>query len=270
MKYAIIILGIIATLLSSCNINTDQQRQLEDLENKRREAEKLYEDSKQAAEEVIEGVKDVGRQLEQIQTQRPGLLSPFNLGVTWTAISGYYNNTSQSSEGCGVGGGPGLDHCRNQLFGLDLKPSQPFENDKTVLAPASGTVALLAGDCILLTLEDNINLNVCHFASTNVKEGEKVERGKVLGIRSTSWVHISLDNRHNLGTLCNSGKCFLPVPFSGTYSLEGMSLDPDLSGDTVTLPYERCAEKGITCQFQVKANQYSGNLAGISTNIAIP
>lgn len=200
------------------------------------------------------------------------LLSPFNNRVTWTVSSGYYNNRNQTSTGCHIGTGP--DHCRNQLFGLDMVPDQ--QSDKKILAPGNGKVSFkgkLEGGCVGLriTLDNGLNLNVCHFATWNVSTGDRVLRGKVLGTRSTSHVHLSLDNRYKIGTLCKGpDRCFLPVPFDGQHTIEGMVLDPDPNGETVTLPYSLCNQrKNISCQFKVRFQQNQG-LKGTSSNIAIP
>ncbi|MEK7559215.1 MAG: hypothetical protein AAB521_02845 [Patescibacteria group bacterium] len=198
------------------------------------------------------------------------LLSPFNNGVTWSVVSGYYNNRNQSTTECHIGIGP--DHCRNQLFGLDMVPNP--ENDTEILAPGNGKVSFrgkLEGGCIGLriTLDNGLNLNVCHFATWNVNTGDRVLRGKVLGTRSTPHVHLSLDDRYRIGTLCPKGQCFLPIPFDGQHTLEGMSLNPDPNGETVTLPYPLCGRRNASCQFKVVFQQYQ-DLQGISSNIAIP
>jgi len=202
------------------------------------------------------------------------LLSPFNNGVTWTISSGYYNNRDQSKAGCHVGQGA-PDHCRNQLFGLDMVSDQ--QSDTDILAPGNGKVGFVGNledeDCIgvRITLDNGLNLNVCHFATWNISTGERVLRGKVLGTRSTPHVHLSLDNRYKIGTLCpGKERCFLPVPFDGQHTIEGMSLDPDPNGETVTLPYPLCDQrKNISCQFKVGFQQYQG-LKGTSSNTAIP
>lgn len=199
------------------------------------------------------------------------LLSPFNNAVTWTVSSGYYNNRDQSSTGCHIGIGP--DHCRNQLFGLDMVPDQ--QNDKEILASANGKVSFkgkLEGGCIGLRiiLDNGLNLNVCHFATFKVSTGDRVLRGKVLGTRSTTHVHLSLDDRYRIGTLCpGQDHCYLPIPFDGQHIIEGMSLNPDPNGETVILPYPLCDQRKISCQFKVGFQQYQG-LKGTSSNVAIP
>lgn len=200
------------------------------------------------------------------------LLSPFNNGVTWTVSQGYFNNSDQSKIGCHVGLGP--DHCRNQLFGLDMVSDQ--QSDSDILAPGNGKVAfkgkLEDEDCIGLriTLDNGLNLNVCHFASFNVSLGERIVRGKVLGIRSTPHVHLSLDDRYRIGTLCpGQERCFLPIPFDEQHTLEGIVFNPDPNGETVLLPYSLCDTRKVDCQFEVGFQQYKGT-PGISTNVAIP
>ena len=200
------------------------------------------------------------------------LLSPFNNGVMWTASQGYLNNRNQSKEGCHIGIGP--DHCRNQLFGLDMVPDQ--QNDTDILAPGNGKVTfrgkLPEENCIgvRITLDNGLNMNVCHFASFNVSQGDRVLRGKLLGIRSSPHVHLSLDDRYRIGTLCpGKDRCFLPVPFDGKHTLEAMSLPPDPNGETVTIPYPLCDQRKVSCQFKVGFQQYQG-LKGSSSNTAIP
>ncbi|OGH14940.1 MAG: hypothetical protein A3H50_03680 [Candidatus Levybacteria bacterium RIFCSPLOWO2_02_FULL_37_10] len=200
------------------------------------------------------------------------LLSPFNNGVAWTVFNGYLDNRDQSKNGCGVATKP-LDHCRNQLFGLDMVPDQ--ESDKEILAPANGKVSFrgeLEGGCIGLrvTLDNGLNLNVCHFAAWNVSVGDRVLRGKVLGTRSTPHVHLSLDDRYRIGNLCpGQDRCFLPIPFDGQHTLEGVPLNPDPNGETVILPYPLCDQRNAGCRFKVGFQQYQG-LPGMSSNIAIP
>lgn len=222
------------------------------------------------------GADKIGRvNLSDIKDPDPDrdfdLLSPFNNGVTWTVVSGYYNNRDQSSTGCHIGLGP--DHCRNQLFGLDMTPNQ--QADREILAPTNGKVSFkgrLEGGCIGLriTLDNGLNLNVCHFATWNVGTGDRVLRGKILGTRSTPHVHLSLDDRYRIGTLCpGKDRCFLPIPFDGQHTIEGVSFDPNPNGETVSLPYPLCDKRRVDCQFEVDFQQYQG-LKGTSSNISIP
>lgn len=207
------------------------------------------------------------------QNKDDTLLSPFNNGVTWSVTSGYYNNRKQDNIGCWIGRGP--DHCRNQLFGLDIVPDQ--QGDPQILAPGNGKVIfkgkLPDENCmgVKIALDNGLNLNVCHFASYNVEEGDRVLRGKVLGTRSMPWVHLSMDDRYRIGTLCPGKEhCYLPVPFDGQHTIDGIAFDPDSNGETVVLPYPLCEQrKNISCEFKVGFQQYQG-FKGTSTNIAIP
>lgn len=200
------------------------------------------------------------------------LLSPFNNGVTWKVFNGYLDNRDQTQEGCGVSSNA-LDHCRNQLFGLDIIPDQ--QSDTQVLAPVDGSIGYvgeLEGGCVgmRILLDNGLNLNMCHFATLNIKNGERVKRGKVLGTRNTTHVHLSLDDRYRIGTLCpGKERCFLPVPFNGNHTIEGISFDPDPNGETVLLPYSLCENKKVNCEFTVGFQQFKG-WTGKSTNVAIP
>src|SRR6185503_10311268 len=104
-----------------------------------------------------------------------------------TVVHGY--NDPIVGEPCAIGTAP--DHCGNQRYGLDLSPSDA--TDTNILAPLPGSIAWISGDCLGLKTTDNLNLNVCHFASASVAVNDTVARGAVLGTRSTSWIHLSLD-----------------------------------------------------------------------------
>src|SRR6266849_708675 len=188
------------------------------------------------------------------------LLAPFNKGDTFHVLTGYYNNRDQSMSGCHIGTAP--DHCDNQLFGLDLRPDQ--QSDYQVLAPTWGKVAWVDSppNCIGLTLNDNFNLTVCHFSSVNVKVGDQVQRGKILGTRKTSTqhVHLSIDNRNPNGP-CN--QC-LPIPFNvakGGHTFEATSLNPNHDGKGETVTY-------ASQTFIVEFNEWTGT-GWTSTNTAI-
>lgn len=208
------------------------------------------------------------------QSKNNSILSPFNNGVTWSVYNGYLDNRDQSWAGCGVAF-RALDHCRNQLFGLDLVPDQ--EIGFQILAPANGTIiwkGRLEGGCVgvRIRLDNGLNMNVCHFATFNVEEGKHVARGAILGTSSTQHVHMSLDDRYGSGNLCPGAKdevCNIPVPFSGVYTIEGISFDPNPNGETVILPYPKCDKNKVVCQFNVDFQQYRG-FKGTSTNRAIP
>jgi len=159
------------------------------------------------------------------------LLAPVSRGQTLTVLHGY--NDPLPGEPCNIGGG-GADHCGNQKYGLDLVPGAQAAArtlaaqadgrtlapaDGPILAPLPGRIAWISGDCLGMLTRDNLNLNVCHFSSFSVALGDEVARGAVLGTRSTSWVHLSLDDRYR-----DPSKP--PVPFSGAHTLEGLSLEP--------------------------------------------
>lgn len=157
------------------------------------------------------------------------LRAPFNKGDTFYVknLGGYHNHPQ---AGCAIGTFP--DHCNNQLFGLDLVPNK--QSDTTVLAPVGGIITGIPSDpkefgCMQLMLYDGLSLNVCHFSTWNVKDGQQVVQGQVLGIRNTIHVHLSLDNRQ-------AGSPYPPAPFSGAHTIEGMSLasNHDGKGETVT------------------------------------
>src|SRR3990172_7740554 len=155
-------------------------------------------------------------------TTPPGdvaLLAPVSRGQTLVVVHGY--NDPIPGEPCVIGGG-GADHCSNQKYGLDLNPSRQAELE--ILAPLPGRIAWISGDCMGIRTRDDLNLNVCHFGRFDLGVGDEVSRGAVLGARSTSWIHLSLDDRYR-----DSSRP--PVPFNGTHRIEGLSFDPQ--ADTV-------------------------------------
>ena len=141
------------------------------------------------------------------------LLAPVSAGQQLTVIHGY--NDPLPGETCIIGNAS--DHCRNQQFALDLVPSE--QNNRDILAPLPGQIAWIAGNCLGIRTQDDLNLNVCHFAQFNVAQFATVARGAVLGTRSTSWIHLSLDDRYR-----DASKP--AVPFNGAHTLEGIAFDP--------------------------------------------
>jgi hypothetical protein len=164
------------------------------------------------------------------------LLAPVAKGVTLTVIHGYndppYNQ--QNPEACSIA--TVRDHCANQQFGLDMTPGPGW--DKKILAPAPGTpkafVRGAGGPCLLFTLDDGLNLNICHFDSQRTDLlGKHVERGTVLGTAATSWLHLSLDARPKqcTGGWTNQPSYYCPIEFVSPHTLEGKSLPSDGSAN---------------------------------------
>lgn len=144
-----------------------------------------------------------------------GFQAPVASGQTLTVIHGY--NDPIAGETCVIGSGP--DHCENQQFGLDLEPSD--QGDTRVLSPTAGTVAwndTEGSGCIGIATGDGLNLTVCHLASPAISVGTPLDTGDELGTRSTSWIHLSLDDR--------SGPNPQAVPFVGAHRIEGLEFSP--------------------------------------------
>jgi murein DD-endopeptidase MepM/ murein hydrolase activator NlpD len=180
-------------------------------------------------------------------TGKVALLAPFRNGTAFRVSSGYYNNQDQSANGCHIGRGP--DHCRHQLFGLDLAPSQ--SSDRDILAPVPGKVDWITNDCLGLILADGLNLTICHFSSFNVKRGDSVPRGCVLGARS-AHVHLNLSNRRV--------NPWLPVAFNQGHTFERRVLNPNHDGNGKTVDYANHT-------YKVDFNEWQG-VPGTSTNKA--
>ena len=143
------------------------------------------------------------------------LSAPVASGQTLTVIHGY--NDPLPNEACNIGTPP--DHCNNQKYGLDLKPSDL--SDTNILAPLPGFVNWMAGGCLGILTGDNLNLTICHFQTVLVANHQAVFRGQILGIRSDGWIHLSLDDRYN-----HPASPYPPVAFNGAHTLEGFSFDP--------------------------------------------
>jgi Tol biopolymer transport system component len=156
------------------------------------------------------------------QDQSVYLLAPVAAGQTLTIIHGY--NDPLPGEICDIGNKLGIaqtkgDHCNNQMYGLDLQPSD--QSDTKILAPLPGIIAWITGECLGILTKDNLNLNICHFQTFDVAEQDNVSRGDILGTRvvTKEWIHLSLDD-------ANYGGNRQPIPFNGVHTIEGISFDP--------------------------------------------
>ena len=147
------------------------------------------------------------------------LLAPVASGQTVKVVHGY--NDPLPSENCVIG--TNSDHCNNQRYGLDFTPSN--QNLQEVLAPTSGKIAWTSGDCLGIRTLDDYNLTICHFGQFLKAVNDQVSRGTVLGTRSTSWIHLSMDDRYR-----HSSKP--PIPFDNTHTIEGVSFAPPTNENT--------------------------------------
>ncbi len=160
------------------------------------------------------------------------LLAPFPYGTKFTIEAGYNDAYGLS---CTVG--TALDHCQNQLFGLD------FVGSTTVLAPVGGDVTSTYKylfnnvwvDCVFIQMDDALNLSVCHIldATLNAHQGDTIPRGKLLG-QSDGHVHLNMDKRENLGYNYPN---YYPVPFTVDHTIEGMSYTANHDGKGVNVSW---------------------------------
>jgi hypothetical protein len=170
-------------------------------------------------------IMDTGKLQQPASLNDASLTSPASPGQVLTIIHGY--NDPAPGAPCKPGTPP--DHCNNQKYGLDLKPSKL--DDKQILAPLPGKinwmddVTKVAFACLGILTKDNLNLTICHFGSFNVNKGDEVQRGKLLGLRNTDWIHLSLDARyddkHN-----QIPQPWKPIAFIGIHTIEGQSFEP--------------------------------------------
>lgn len=160
------------------------------------------------------------RQAQASVTADVSVQAPVAAGVVVKVINGY--NNPPPGVRCDIGTGP--DHCDNQKYALDLEPLNT--SDLRILAPVSGTVAWIdeGPACIGIRTPESYSLSLCHFGSYSVGFNQSVQRGQVLGNRSTPWIHVSMDDRFR-----NSAKP--PVPFDGPRAFEGAVLRPGLDSE---------------------------------------
>jgi hypothetical protein len=163
---------------------------------------------------AIEGDGLLTAYQEEVSQSPFALLAPVAAGQQLYVSHGY--NDPLPEEDCNIGGG-GADHCDNQRYGLDLVPSD--QDDLAILAPLPGRVEWKSGDCLGIRTEDDLNLNICHFGTFEVQVGVQVSRGTMLGMRNTSWIHLSLDDRYR-------DSSWPPVPFNDEHTIEGESFEP--------------------------------------------
>ncbi|MEU1001665.1 hypothetical protein [Streptomyces tibetensis] len=156
------------------------------------------------------------------------LTDPFRHGsgegrAPYRVVQGYHNNKGR----CVIGRGP--DHCANQLFSVDLEPTDKAAVSAKVYSPAPGTVRWRDSDtgCLGMDLADGLNLTVCHMSSFNVAAGASVRRNEVLGVRRTPWVHLGVDDRR-------AGRPYRPVTLTATTS----GWDHTLDGAALTSGHE--------------------------------
>jgi Tol biopolymer transport system component len=157
----------------------------------------------------------------QLKDESAYLLAPVSAGQQMNIIHGY--NDPLPGEDCHIGIAP--DHCQNQKYSLDFFISD--QSDKYILAPLPGIIKWIDTDpnsknpCLGIITEDNLNLTICHFQSFYVNKLDPITRGQILGTRSTSWIHLSLDDRYNNPTLP-----YTPIPFNGVHTIEDISFVP--------------------------------------------
>lgn len=167
-----------------------------------------------------------------------GLLAPVPKGTQISSVLHGYNDfpwTSANTYTCKIPSQ--TDHCRNQQFGLDLTPASGW--NLQILAPAPGKITAkvsgAGGDCVNFLLDDNTNLNICHFKSVSAPLNTHVSRGKILGKSSQKdWIHLSLDKRPSKD--CSGGwklaakqelAYYCPVQFTSPYVFESLQFPWD-------------------------------------------
>ena len=191
------------------------------------------------------------------------LTSPFSSGVHFHVIStadaaqgyvpGGYDNVPPGGS-CTTGTAP--DHCRNQLFALDLLPAVQNTTSREIHAPVPGTIRWRQNDCLGMDLGmdglgKTLNLTLCHFGTfdSQATAGRAVTRGQLLGTRSTNHIHMNLDYRP--GTDKTKWE---PVPFTevdGGHTFMSFALNPNHDGTGESVSW---AGKS----FKVERNEWGG------------
>jgi Mg-chelatase subunit ChlD len=155
------------------------------------------------------------------------LTSPVSPGESLRIVHGY--NDPKPDEKCTIGVAP--DHCNNQKYGLDLKPSD--QSDKIVYAPLPGKInwmddpTTISLPCMGILTDDKLNLTICHFGTfaVGLHVHDRVKRGQILGERNTSWIHLNIDDRYDSDLAQKPKQDWVPLPFSGIHTIEGKAFE---------------------------------------------
>jgi DNA-binding beta-propeller fold protein YncE len=153
----------------------------------------------------------------------PGIKAPVLGRMRLVNYNGYDSDANNSN--CVQKPG-NLDHCENQLYGLDLDPTDRSDKGLTMVSPIDGEIVRWNSEagCLFIRLKDpdpvygNVYLSLCHFAQP-LKTSGTVRRGECLGRRSEG-IHISLATKPD-------DKSGTALPFTGRYHFEGRSLCPN-------------------------------------------
>jgi len=208
------------------------------------------------------GSSSSGSSAFTVQAGAPAALtSPFAAGVHFHVISsadkgyfpGGYDNVPPGTT-CVTGRAP--DHCRNQLFAVDLLPAVDDTVSQQIYAPVSGTIRWRSADCLGMdlgtdALRRTLNLTLCHFGTfaSGAEVTKNVARGQLLGTRSVHHIHMNLDLRPG-----SDPAQYLPVPFSevdGGHTFMSFALNPNHDGTGVSV-----VVAGKT--FVVEPNEWGG------------
>ncbi len=137
-----------------------------------------------------------------------GVPLPTDQGSTWQIVAGYNTFTHNTSD----------------PHAIDIVRVDAASTGSRVLAPVSGRVTFVSGNCVEVTVE--ITYVICHLLAANgLQEGMSVSQGDFLGTVAAAGlagnnglphIHFAL-HRH-------FGPGLQTVPFTGEYALEGRNL----------------------------------------------
>lgn len=149
----------------------------------------------------------------------PMLVLPAAAGTEWTVLAGYNTVTHSSAD-------------KNDPYALDMQRTDAPSGGTPVLAPMSGTVSFVSSTCLTIRDAAGTRLLMCHILASQSLRNTPVSRGQYIatvapdgmaGNNGSAHIHMAL-----------SSPSGAPLPFSGAYALEGISMPATTEGGAYT------------------------------------
>ena len=146
-----------------------------------------------------------------------GLRFPAPAGTEWDIIAGYNTAT----------------HIDIDPYAIDLIRTDGTTEGTPLLSPVTGRVGYLGDDCLSVRT-DEVNILICHvIADDDLERGQTIGVGQRLGVvaqpgeagnNGYPHIHIGLEAYESGDRRGGSTGDRTPLPFTGDYRLEGISL----------------------------------------------
>ncbi|MGE3855924.1 MAG: peptidoglycan DD-metalloendopeptidase family protein [Dehalococcoidia bacterium] len=130
-------------------------------------------------------------------------------GTQWSVLAGYNTVTHSEADA-------------NDPYAIDLHRTDGPTEGTPVLAPIAGTVRYVSSSCASIRDGAGTSVLMCHILVPQSLRGQTVARGQRLGIVAPPGEAGNNGTPHIHLALSKSG----PVPFTGTYTIEGIALPP--------------------------------------------